>query len=164
MTVTRLWQAAVIELYGPPVLDVTVPGIPITEGSLRHVGGGRMVPDSERLKPWRDAVTLLARSGWRGRPTLAGPVEVHVLFALPKPVTAPKTWREQPREQYPIWRGRNSGDTDKLIRAVLDGLTAAQVYRDDVQVTDVVGRKRFADGPGCHLAKPGAHILLWPLP
>jgi Holliday junction resolvase RusA-like endonuclease len=163
VTVTHPWTAAVVQLYGPPVLDVTVPTIPAGQGSMKSIGPGKpLVPDSSKLEPWRDAVIMLARSGWRGRPTLTGPVEVHVLFALPKPVSAPKNWREIPDEQYPTRHG--TGDVDKLARAILDALTKAKIYKDDAGVTDLVGRKRFADGPGCHLTAPGAHILLWPLP
>lgn len=164
MTVAAPWTAAAVANRGLPLLDVTVPGIPVTEGSLKHVGGGKMIPDSAALKPWRDAVIVLAKSGWRGKPALLGPVEVHILFALPKPESAPENWRDIPEEMYPIRRGKGSGDTDKLERAIGDALTKAKVYRDDVQIIDLVGRKRFADGPDCHLKKPGAHILLWPRP
>ncbi len=38
-------------------------------------------------------------------------------------------------------------DLDKLVRAVLDGLTAI-AYRDDAQVTDIRAHKVYGENPG----------------
>jgi Holliday junction resolvase RusA-like endonuclease len=63
-----------------------------------------------------------------------GPVEVALVFALPvKDVTAVR-----------------SGDVDKLARNVLDALTRAKVYEDDVLVVRLLAEKLSAGerGPG----------------
>lgn len=41
-------------------------------------------------------------------------------------------------------------DLDKLIRAVLDGLTAI-AYRDDAQVTSIKASKRYGQDIGVHI-------------
>ena len=35
---------------------VFIPGVPAPQGSKRHVGGGRLVESSKKVKPWRRAV------------------------------------------------------------------------------------------------------------
>jgi crossover junction endodeoxyribonuclease RusA len=39
-------------------------------------------------------------------------------------------------------------DLDKLVRAVLDALSEAGVWRDDAQVVSVVARKAYGSAPG----------------
>lgn len=119
-----------------------VPGHPRTKGSYRSQGRkGRLVrsdtdatgrSESER---WAGLVTAAARVEWaRVCPwgpvaPIAGPVAVTLAFWLPaEDVTA----------------GR-PGDIDKLERNVLDALTQAKVYEDDVQVVQLLGAKFAAD-------------------
>jgi crossover junction endodeoxyribonuclease RusA len=140
---------------GAALLDVWVPGRPVAQGSLKVVGRGRVVDDSPRLRPWRNAVETLARSGWRGRAPLAGPVALELAFTLALPKSAPKSWRARPRWATPHRRG--TGDVDKLARAVLDALGAAGVYADDAQVTRLAAGKAFG-------AAPGVRVRVWPGP
>ena len=124
---------------------VTVPGEPVTKGSMRgYFRGGKLVltNDNPATRPWELAVAWAAaaekaRSGWRMLDRDV-PAEVDLMFYLPRPSSLPK------RVLYPV----RKRDLDKLTRAIKDALKVAGVYRDDGQVTDDVIRKRFAGGVG----------------
>jgi crossover junction endodeoxyribonuclease RusA len=158
-------------MTGPGVsgpLVITVMGKPAPQGSKRHVGGGRMIEQSQRTAPWREAVrntaawVLEVDADWRtrhGHPPRQrpeGPVKVEVDFCFDPPKSAPKR-----RRSWPITR--SSGDVDKLLRACLDALTEAGVLRDDSQVTEVTGRKIHTDDPRAPVTAPGAVIRVWPI-
>lgn len=66
------------------------------------------------------------------------PLEVHLNFVLPRPKSAKKNAQAIKRP-----------DLDKLIRAVLDGMTGV-LYDDDSQVVRIVTEKRLADGSERH--------------
>lgn len=125
-----------------PAAQVTfwVSGIPAPQGSKRHVGGGRMIEMSKAVGPWREAVRAEAQQKFAV--PFDGPVSVTVTFNLKRPKTA--------RRDTPCIRP----DLDKLLRAVLDGLTAAGAFGDDGQVTEIVARKRYGH--------PGAMITVRP--
>lgn len=120
-----------------------VPGSPAPQGSKRHVGNGRMLESSAAVGPWRERVALAVHDcGW---PMLNGPVEVWLLFVLPRPKSTPK--RTPPAVKRP--------DIDKLARAVLDAITGIAI-RDDSIITDLHAHKEI-----CGIGKtPGVHINL----
>ncbi|MGV0438881.1 RusA family crossover junction endodeoxyribonuclease [Corynebacterium mastitidis] len=102
---------------------------------------------SRAVKPWRAAVARIARE-YITHP-LDGPVELHVDFHMPRP----KAWgrhRDDPMTVRP--------DLDKLLRAVDDALTGV-AFRDDSQVTRIIGHKRRAR----YEAPTGALITIYPL-
>jgi Holliday junction resolvase RusA-like endonuclease len=133
-----------------------VVGVPITQGSKRAVLRGRglgaragLIDNNDaKLRPWREAVrsTVVDVLGpdWQPFP---GPVRVVLLFALPKPASAPKR-----RRTWPM--GARSGDIDKLARAVLDACTDAAVWRDDAQVVELRVIKDYP-GPDVEQMTPG---------
>lgn len=99
---------------------VWVPGVPRTQGSMEHVGGGHM-KHSDSLVRWRSLVTDEVKRDMRVRfigddrviaTPYAGPVAVRCIFV----------------------RGDGIGDVDKLARCVLDALEASRVIENDVQV------------------------------
>jgi crossover junction endodeoxyribonuclease RusA len=125
----------------PVAMRIRVNGIPAPQGSKRPVGNGRMVESSKAVKPWREAVRaetqrVMTETGARA---FDDAVVVSVLFWLPRPKTV--------RRKYPTTRP----DGDKLLRAVLDGITDGGALRDDSIVVDHHSGKRYADGraPGC---------------
>jgi len=63
------------------------------------------------------------------------PVEIEMVFTMLKPRTVT---RPEPSV---------APDLDKLVRAVLDGLTAI-AYRDDGQVTLITASKIYGENPG----------------
>lgn len=142
-----------------PGVRFRVAGRPMTQGSKTGivVKGRAVLVETNRaaLKPWREAVrsTALEHLGdtWQPYP---GPVHVRLLFALPKPASAPKT-----RRTWPV--GARSGDVDKLARACLDACTDAGVWRDDAQVVDLHVTK---DYPGEHAGQLTPGVLVHVVP
>lgn len=154
------------------MLTINVVGTPAPQGSKKGfynaaIGRVQMVESSKKVKPWRQDVKTaatevieLARTGAIVGPglPLAGPLHVEVVFYLARP-------------GYHFGTGRNAGvlkptapshvdkkpDVDKLLRSTLDGLKEAGIYRDDAQVAQVLGCKRYAD------AATGARITVRPL-
>ena len=125
-------------------VEFTVYGEPAPQGSKRHVGGGRMIESSKKVKPWREAVKWAAIEAGHGGELLEGPLLAVLEFTVPKPKSAPKTRRTYPSKKP---------DLDKLVRSTMDGLTDAGVWRDDAQVVRLVSEKRYVgdmlDRPGC---------------
>lgn len=126
----------------------TVAGTPAPQGSMRHVGNGRLIASSTRLRPWREDVKQAALDA--RTETLQGPVVVEIAFTFHKPKSAPKK-----RPTWPITR--SSGDLDKLCRAVLDALVDAGIMRDDSQVIELMATKTYVGALGA-LNLPGAVI------
>lgn len=107
-----------------------VAGIPGPQGSKRHVGGGRMIESSKKVKPWRAAVSAAARA--HCVEPLQGAVRVEIIFYMPAPKRLPKG-RVHP-SVIP--------DADKLLRSTLDGMSRI-AYHDDGQVTHIEAFKRY---------------------
>lgn len=107
---------------GNQVLDVFVPGVPQPQGNHRVSRAGYTYEANPKLKPWRDAVALVARRAWLGRPPLDEPVAVDVHFAMPKP--------KRPKFTRPATKP----DADKLQRAIGDALETAGVVTNDSRI------------------------------
>ena len=121
-----------------------VPGVPQPQGSkTAYVRGGRAVivdKNPALLKPWRESVARAAAATWVHRPALAGPVRVEASFVLPRPASV--------RREFPHVRP----DLDKLLRALLDGITdSGEVWGDDSQVVQVQTSKVYGEAPGVHV-------------
>lgn len=122
------------------VLVVDVPGTPVSQGSkVGYLRGRRVVlvdDNAKELKPWRAAIAAHARARaqverWR---TITGPCRVEATFWFLRPQIAAQ-------RRYPSVRP----DLDKLVRALLDGITdAGTVWRDDALVVDLTASKRYA--------------------
>lgn len=121
-----------------------VPGVPVPQGSKRHVGRGILVESSRALAPWRSTVQLAARQAHSG-PLIDGPVEVFCEFTFPRPKRHYRANGDL-REDAP-YRHSSRPDLDKLLRSVLDALSGV-VIRDDGQVSVLRGGKRYGDEPG----------------
>lgn len=126
---------------------------PVPQGSMRHIGGGRILSTNDReLKTWREAVKTAAVGALGDNGPLTGPVAVETTFTLAKPGSAPKR-----RTSWPVKRP----DVDKLARGVLDALTAAGVWTDDAQVVELTARKVYPEEGIDALTVPGALIRVW---
>lgn len=121
--------------YRYPLLGyVHVPGAPKAQGSLRsfmHPRTGRVVtPQNQRVLDWRGRVAVAAREENPHLFISEGAVALELELGLPRPKSAPKT----------RWRGwqlaAKRPDIDKLVRALLDGLTDVW-FRDDSQVVRI---------------------------
>lgn len=140
-----------------PDLTITVHGHrPAPQGSKRHIGRGRLIEQSKRVKPWRDAVHDATTAIVNGADPLDGPLAVEVVFTVRKPASAPKH-----RITWPTTR--DSGDLDKLLRSTFDALTTGGAIADDSRVVEVTASK-VHPGEGLHaLSEPGATIRIWRL-
>jgi Holliday junction resolvase RusA-like endonuclease len=127
-------------------LIITVYGTPAPQGSKRHVGGGRMIEVSTKLKPWREACKWAALKYRKKH--ITGPVLVDITFTLPKPKNCPKNR---------LWPDARP-DLDKMFRAVGDSLTDAGIIEDDSRIVKLRATKVFPGTGGRSLDSPGAVI------
>lgn len=148
-----------------PDLEFTVHHRPAPQGSKRHVGHGRLLEQSKRVAPWREAVDTAARAARVvshigdvpvHKPSLDGPLSVEIIFTVRKPASAPKT-----RVTWPTTR--DSGDIDKLLRSTFDALSTSGAIADDSRIVEVVARKVFPGEGLDALETPGAVIRVWRL-
>lgn len=122
-----------------------VRGTAAAQGSMRHVGNGRMVSMAKKLPGWRKAIIAAAQEeiGPDFEP-LDGPVAVQlrVFIARPKSTKFP---------EYPA----GTPDLDKLQRAIGDALKLAGVISDDARIVTWHAHKLWAVG-----CEPGASITV----
>lgn len=128
-------------------MTIHVYGIPAPQGSKRHVGGGRMVESSKKVKPWRESVKWAAVDafGHLPRPIVSGPVRLTITFILPRP--------KRPKCSLPD----RTPDLSKLIRSTEDALTEVAAWEDDARVVEVFARKVYVELPD---RTPGAVIVI----
>lgn len=114
-----------------------VDGLPAPQGSKRHVGNGVMVEASKKLPAWRKAVEDTARQTMVE--TIDRPVIVRADFFLPKP--------KRPRFLVPA----TPPDTDKLMRALGDGLEKSGLLANDSRIVQWVATKHYGERTGCQV-------------
>jgi Holliday junction resolvase RusA-like endonuclease len=129
--------------------------VPAGSKTTGHTNQGRtFVRDSSghRGKDWRRNVAQEAGVAMHRRHLLDGPLELHVVFYVPRP-----------KGHY--GSGRNAGvvksaapayptvkpDVTKLLRAVEDACTGV-VWRDDAQVVTQHAQKRYGEPARCVVA------------
>lgn len=124
-------------------MTFTVLGVPVPQGSMRAFMPKRarfpvVTSDNQRTKPWKSSVSAAAfeAKGGEDASAIAEPVEVAIVFYLPRPKSAPKR----------VTQPQTKPDLDKLVRAILDACTDAGVWVDDAQVVTLLARKTFAGG------------------
>lgn len=129
-----------------PSLTFYASGHPRPQGSKRAIlahGKARLVEMARGLKPWRQIVHLEALAALRAARAepFVGPVAVSLEFVMRRPKRPTKPACD------------TKPDLDKLVRAVLDGLTGAAIA-DDSAVVRISASKRYAhvsgiERPGC---------------
>lgn len=134
-----------------------VPGRPVPQGSKtafvsKSTGRPIVVDKDMRLPRWRSTITahaIDAQAEWmHTMPSvilpLTGAVGIEVTFLLNRPKNHYGTGGNSDRVKpgSPL-APAVMPDLDKLLRAVFDGLTDAQVWRDDSQVVWVKARKEY---------------------
>jgi Holliday junction resolvase RusA-like endonuclease len=111
--------------------EFVVPGQPIPQGSMRHVGGGRIVSKNPKLKKWRERIAKVVNEQV-GSPGHTDPMSVTVLFQLQKPESAKRDYPTVPP------------DLDKLQRAIGDALSIDAGYiKDDAQIVEWHATKQY---------------------
>lgn len=130
-------------MTAPLLVEVSVPGLPRTQGSHKWVTSrstGRAVPKGdEAARAHRSKIAGALRAVWLPRPALDAPVHLSAVFGFPRPAShvgkrggllagAPRLHSVKP-------------DTDKLLRLVGDALTEARVLSDDSRIVSVAAAK-----------------------
>ena len=138
------------------VIQLAVNGIePAPQGSKRHVGGGRMIEASKRVKPWRSAVAAEAMEVGE---QISSACAVSIVFRFRRPKAHFKTNGEL-RETAPRHYIVKRNDVDKCVRSTLDGMVQGELLVDDCLVVTVNAEKRYCVGA----EPPGALIDVMPL-
>lgn len=129
-----------------PLLELRIAGLPVPQGSKRVVPtkqGHRLIEGNEKtLKPWRSTIALEAADAFDDQPTREA-VRVSLRFTFPRPSSHFGTGRNAGtlKASAPAYK-TTKPDLDKLIRAILDGLTGV-AFVDDAQVAELVASKDF---------------------
>jgi len=118
-------------------LTIDVSGDPASQGSHSVINGRIVQVNSTKHKRWRNAVVFAALDliGEDWVP-IDEPVELSVIFYLPRPKTATR--------EFPAVMP----DLDKLIRAVGDSLTTSGIISDDSRIIAIDAQKLYADARG----------------
>lgn len=119
------------------MINFFVDGLPVPQGSMKVIHGRVIHNKGSELAAWRSAIALSARANG-ARPS-ADPMFIQLKFFMPRPRTV-----KRPEPSV-------APDLDKLIRAVLDGLTAI-AYIDDGQVTEIVAQKAYGERIGVEIS------------
>ncbi len=152
---------------GPPPpgrVGFRVEGDPVSQGSMAFYGGGRVAhgrpAHARALAVWRAAVGEAGRAAMvaAGSGLLEGAVGVEVVFYVERPlVHFSGRRRSHPVRADAPTLNASKPDLDKLVRALLDSLTAV-VWVDDGQVAQVTATKRYAAPDPL-----GARVAVWAL-
>jgi Holliday junction resolvase RusA-like endonuclease len=119
-----------------------VGGHPAPKGSRVFLGKGRGSKESsDRCKPWVEQIIYAARANRPPGGPLEPPYDIALEFTMPE--------GKRPKWGWPTV----DGDLDKLVRAVLDGLTQGGMLVDDRHVTRLTTTKSFGSpGVGIRIA------------
>jgi len=147
-------------------LTFAVRGLPIAQGTARaFVAGGkaRIATDANRsnspIGAWRGAIASAASRAMGELEATTHPVSVTAWFVFPRP--ASHYLPANARRPEPVLRVgapqfvAKKPDLDKLVRALLDGITNV-VVRDDSQVAGIRTWKVFED----HQRRPGCQVQI----
>ena len=138
------------------MIELSVLGLdPAPQGSKRHVGGGRLIESSKRVKPWRAAVAHEARLTGQ---QVAGPCAVELRFRFTRPRSHCKASGGL-RASAPRFCVVKRNDLDKCCRSTLDGLVDGGLLADDCLVVELFASKHYC-GIG---EQPGAVVRIRPL-
>jgi Holliday junction resolvase RusA-like endonuclease len=130
------------------MIRFVVPGLPVAQGSKRHVGNGIMVETArEKLMPWRDAIIYAARARSAELRFPTGPINACLHFYFPRPKSHYRTGRNSHLLKDSATEYKSTKpDLDKLVRAALDAITqSGRIWRDDAQVAGLTASKRYGD-------------------
>jgi Holliday junction resolvase RusA-like endonuclease len=143
------------------MITFTVYGRPQSKGSKRLVhtktGKTQMFDTNRKAADWQAAVSAAAGAEYSGE-LLDGPVCVNVACVFARPKSHYRTGRNAHlrRDDAPE-RHAQKPDIDKVLRALLDGLTGI-VWRDDSQVAEVYAAKCWGDQDSTNVTiSTGAH-------
>ena len=116
------------------MIKFSVEGTPIQQGSMRHIGQGRMIHSKAvELAAWRADIASAAKLA--GCKPILDPIAITMRFRVKRPKSV--------KRAYPTV----APDLDKYVRGVNDGLTGV-AFADDSQVIKIIASKEYSDNPG----------------
>jgi crossover junction endodeoxyribonuclease RusA len=148
-------------------LTFFVPGQPVPQGSksafISKATGKPIVVDKDvRLPQWRMKITayaLDAKANTAMHLPIDGAVGVQITFFMPRPKSHYGSGKNANnlKPSAPLYPAVMP-DLDKMLRAVFDALTDAQVWHDDGQVVFANTTKRYEGDAG-----PGVEVVVGPM-
>lgn len=133
------------------MITFTIPGQPVGKGRARvsRRGGFARLYTPEKTASYESLVALAGQQAMAGRPVIEGAVAVTLRIA----VQVPASWSK--KKQAAALDGQvhptTKPDIDNVEKAIFDGLNGV-VWKDDVQVVQVVKAKRYGAKPGVEVA------------
>lgn len=128
------------------MIRFSVPGQPQGKGRPRvgNIGGHARMFTPAKTLAYEGFIALQAQIAMAGHDLVEGPVEVRMFIALQVPESKSKRWKADALagRVFPTTKP----DVDNTVKAVFDALNGV-VWRDDVQVVDLVLRKRYSNQP-----------------
>lgn len=128
------------------MIRFTVPGQPQGKGRPRvgTIGGHARMFTPAKTLAYEGFIALQAQIAMNHHDLVEGPVEVRMFIALQVPESKSQKWKRQALagEVFPTTKP----DVDNTVKAVFDALNGV-VWRDDVQVVDLVLKKRYSAHP-----------------
>lgn len=124
----------------------TVPGQPQGKGRPRvgTIGAHARMFTPAKTLAYEGFIALQAQIAMAGHDLVEGPVEVRMFIALKVPASWPQKKQRQALEGLVL--PTTKPDKDNVIKAVFDALNGV-VWKDDVQVVDLVSKKRYSTQP-----------------
>lgn len=123
------------------MISFTVPGNPVAQPRVKARKSGNFIqiytPD-KKVKPYKEAIRLVATQAMAGRKPMEGPLAVAIFFYIDRPKSHTKKQRECE------WHAQKP-DLDNLAKAVLDALKEV-TWSDDSQIAELRLRKQWAYG------------------
>ena len=131
-------------------VSFVVPGEPQGKGRARigKVGNHARMFTPAKTVAYEGLIALAAQDVMQGRSLIEGPVliELRIFHAVPQ--SKSKKWKALALEgKEPCTK---KPDADNVLKAVCDALNGV-VFKDDVQVTDGMFRRRWSETPGVHV-------------
>lgn len=130
--------------------NVWIPGLPKGQPRARAFarnGHARMY-DPGTAEAWKQSVACAVGPHITNQPPLAGPVYMRVLFVFPRPKSHSN--RHGVKDGAPSYH-TGKPDVDNAVKAVMDALTALNVWFDDAQVCRLDATKAYGIVPGAYL-------------
>lgn len=125
------------------MIQFFIPGTPIPQPRQRHamIGGHvrNYTPTKHPVNAFKASARMAARQAYQG-PPLEGPIELRVLFLMPRPKRMQWKTRPMPREWH-----TGKPDCENIIKSLQDALTGL-VWVDDAQVCRLMAEKFYCRG------------------
>lgn len=124
-----------------------IEGVPVPQGSMRTVGRGVVIhSNAKKLKEWRSLVAYQVRAFFQDDEQIDDALRIDLEFYLPRPSTVKR-----------IFPSRKP-DLDKLIRAVLDGITESKAVTDDARFVEINAKKFYTYDTEVFTRRPGVLV------